>query len=113
MSEVVWTELDEIERRGERLGERRGQRRGKRLGERSGRAKQLLSLLAARFGSVPAKVAAHVEAADGPTLDRWAVRVLTAATLQEVIAEEAVDAGRSPPSRRRPSAPARPRHHAR
>src|SRR5262249_47384722 len=44
-AKIIMTILEELEQRGERRGERKGERRG--------RAKTLLELLAARFGSVP------------------------------------------------------------
>ena len=74
MNEVIWTELDEIALRAERRGERKG------------RVKQLLLQLAARFGTVPPEITAKVEAANQRLLEQWAVRVLTATTLEEVIA---------------------------
>jgi hypothetical protein len=50
-----------------------------------GRAQMLLKQLTARFGPVPAEVEALVLAAKQPTLDRWALRVLTAPSLQAVL----------------------------
>jgi hypothetical protein len=70
---------------GERIGERRGARRGARKGRTEGRAEILLKQLAARFGSVPTEAKAQVLAAKQPTLDRWALRVLTAPSLQAVL----------------------------
>ena len=57
----------------------------------------LLELLAIRFGAVPAKVSAQVMAADEATLSRWAARVLTAPTLENVLDEDRV--GPSPARR--------------
>jgi hypothetical protein len=54
----------------------------------------LLEQLRARFGPVPAKVSAKVQAADAATLSRWAVRVLTAPSLKDVLAD---DGGKSSP----------------
>jgi predicted transposase YdaD len=89
--EGVVTVLDEIELRGELKGERKG------------RAKMLLQQLAARFGEVPAKVIARVEAADEGALDRWAVRVLTAKTPEDAI-DDGEGTGRRPPSTPRSAA---------
>ncbi|MFO0593615.1 MAG: Rpn family recombination-promoting nuclease/putative transposase [Polyangiaceae bacterium] len=86
--EAIVTFLDEIERRGERRGEREG--------ERKGRAQTLLEQLAARFGALPADVSARVQAADEATLAAWTMRVLTAATLEDVLEEKP---GRTPPAR--------------
>jgi predicted transposase YdaD len=77
--------LDEIELKGERRGERRGRREGERRGRREGRATMLLRQMEARFGEVPADLAARIEAADEASLDQWAVRVLTATTPEEVL----------------------------
>lgn len=49
-----------------------------------GKAELLLKLLELRFGPVPPEVRARVERAIHRLLDRWAERVLTAATLEEV-----------------------------
>ena len=94
---MTW--LDEIELKGVRKGVREGVRKG----VRKGRVKSLLQLLAARFGEPPAEVTARVEAADERDLERWAVRVLTAPTPEDVL-DDAQDT--SPPSRstRKPAA---------
>jgi hypothetical protein len=91
--EAIVTVLDEIEQRGERRGRAQG------------RAQMLLELLSARFGSVPAEVSAQVMAAGKVALSRWAIRVLTASTLEEVFGEGS--GGVSPA--RRPSASKRAR----
>jgi Putative transposase, YhgA-like len=70
--EVIVTGLDKLERRGERKGQ----------------AKMLLGQLAVRFSSVPDEVSARVMAADEATLTRWAMRVLTAPTLESVLDED-------------------------
>jgi hypothetical protein len=101
--EGVVTLLDEIERK----GERRGERKGKREGKREGRAQTLLDLLAARFGKVSVEVAARVKAADEASLARWAVRVLTAPTIEEVL--ESGPRAPSPRSSPRRTAPSRER----
>jgi len=53
------------------------EQRGERKGRVEGRARTLLDLLAARFGSVPASAKARILAADEPTLARWSLRVLS------------------------------------
>ncbi len=50
-----------------------------------GRAATLLAQLKARFGPVPAEAKARVLAASEATLARWALRVLTAPTLEAVL----------------------------
>jgi len=80
----------DAERRGERQGEQRGEQRGRQLGEERGRqqgeAALLLRLLERRFGAVPASARDRVLAADTVTLEEWGVRMLDAATLEEVFA---------------------------
>jgi hypothetical protein len=47
----------------------------------------LLKLLAIRFGDLPEAALRRVQEADTLHLDSWAERVLTAATLPEVLGE--------------------------
>jgi hypothetical protein len=55
-------------------------------GRKAGRAEALLEQLEARFGTVPAKARARIQAAEAPELARWSLRVLTATSLSEVFA---------------------------
>jgi hypothetical protein len=48
----------------------------------------LLHLLEARFGPPPAGLSGRVRAASSEQLERWAVRVLTAGSLEEVFRED-------------------------
>jgi len=73
-----------------------GKREGIREGKREGSAAILLDLLAARFGKVPVAVQARVEAADEKVISTWAVRVLTAGTLTEVLDGDAAGAPPKP-----------------
>jgi predicted transposase YdaD len=82
--EAMMDFFEEIELRGERRGERKGERKGRV----EGRARTLLELLAVRFGPVPSAAKAQILAANEATLIRWTERVLTAPTLEKVIAEE-------------------------
>ncbi|HSO00448.1 MAG TPA: hypothetical protein VLS89_19285, partial [Candidatus Nanopelagicales bacterium] len=72
-------------------------------GRAEGGARILLEQLTVRFGAVPAKVSERVHAADEATLSRWAVRVLSAPTLKDVLDEESGKAApaRKPAARRR------------
>jgi hypothetical protein len=54
--------------------------------ERDGQASILIYLLSQRFGEVPPEVAERIEHASGDTLKRWAGRVLTAQSLDDVFA---------------------------
>jgi hypothetical protein len=47
----------------------------------------VLALLGARFGTLPAAIAGRVGAAGPAQLKRWAIRVLTAASLSDVLSE--------------------------
>ncbi len=63
----------------------RGEARGEARGELHGRRVLLQKLLTLRFGPLSEGAILRVEAADVPTLDTWAERVLTAASLDEVL----------------------------
>jgi hypothetical protein len=65
-----------------------GEAKGKALGRAEGRAEMLLRLLQKRFGAVPAATRKRVLAAAIADLDRWAERILDAATLAEVFARK-------------------------
>lgn len=85
-----------------------------------GRADVLLDQLAARFGKVPAAVEGRVRSADVKTLSAWTLRILTAASLEEVLDSGASDSTARPRRKtaRRPAstpagkAPRRPRPHS-
>jgi hypothetical protein len=61
--------------------------KGKREGKRDGTRSTLLRQLRARFGELPRAAIDQVQSAGSDQLDEMAVRVLTAATLDEVLAE--------------------------
>lgn len=67
--------LDELERRASR-----------KAAMAEGKVELILKLLTKRFGSVPLAARARVEAAASEQLDAWAERVLTASTLDDVLA---------------------------
>ena len=61
--------------------------RMERLAQRiDGGVEVLLKLLELRFGPVPAKIRTHIEGATREQLDTWVGRVLTAGSLDEVLA---------------------------
>lgn len=66
-------------------GKAEGKAEGKTEGEVSGRAALLLKQLQLKFGAVPDAVRERVHAASIDELDRWGERVLTAATLEDVL----------------------------
>jgi hypothetical protein len=67
-------------------GLREGEKRGEQKGRQKGEAALLLRLLERRFGVLPGWAADRVLAADSGTLAEWSLRVLDAASLEEVLA---------------------------
>jgi len=78
--------LLEGERRGEERGEQRGEQRGEKRGEKRGGAALLLRQMERRFGVLPNWARDRVLAADPVVMEEWGLRVLDAATLEEVLA---------------------------
>jgi predicted transposase YdaD len=60
--------------------------RGEAKGKADGKAETLLKLLSHRFGYLPQDVTRRIREADPETFDRWALRILDAKSLAEVIA---------------------------
>jgi hypothetical protein len=60
---------------------------GREEGEQQGEAKILLRLLQLKFGDIPEAVRSRIEGADTQTLLAWSERVLTAASIEQVIAD--------------------------
>ena len=58
----------------------------KNEGSAAGQRSILLSLLRARFGAVPSTISARLEAANTTELTQWAVRLLSASTIEDVFA---------------------------
>lgn len=75
-----------IEREARRKGREEGREEGRAEGRYQGRAELLLRLLAARFGPVTAAVEARISSGSATDLERWAVAVLTAGTIEQVFA---------------------------
>ncbi len=78
--------LLEGEKRGEERGEKRGEERGEKRGEQRGEAALLLRQLERRFGALPASARDRVLAADTVMIEEWGLRLLDAASLEEVLA---------------------------
>jgi hypothetical protein len=66
----------------------RGERRGREKGREEATRDLLLEMLTERFGDLPPALSEKVAAAPTTDLRRWARRLLTAATLGEVFADE-------------------------
>jgi hypothetical protein len=60
---------------------------GREEGLQRGEARILTALLRLRFGELPAAIRQRIETTDADTLLRWSERVLTAATLDEILAD--------------------------
>jgi hypothetical protein len=93
--EVVVTFLDQIEQQ------------GRKEGRAEGRAAILLGLLAKRFGPVPAEAKKRIVSAGDRELQRWALRVLDAASLEEVLGTERDPATPAPRARAQRATPGR------
>jgi predicted transposase/invertase (TIGR01784 family) len=65
----------------------RGRKEGEAKGRKEGRAETLLNLLERKFGAVPSASVERIEHASIDELDRWALRVLDATSLDEVLAD--------------------------
>ncbi|MEZ4438912.1 MAG: DUF4351 domain-containing protein [Polyangiaceae bacterium] len=65
---------------------RQGRAEGREEGRAEGRAELLIALLRSRFGVLSAEHEASLRAATAEQLDRWAVRVLTVASVDELFA---------------------------
>lgn len=64
-----------------------GRKEGREEGELGARRHLVSKLLGLRFGALEPAVVAHVNQADNEALERYAERILTAATIDEVLAE--------------------------
>ena len=65
-------------------GRAEGRAEGEAKGKAEGKAELLLRLLRRKYGKLPAGVAKRLRGAASDDLDRWADRVMTAASLEEV-----------------------------
>ena len=61
------------------------ERQGEAKGEARGEARMLWTLLERRFGSLPEWALRRLEAADTAALENWGVRLIEAASLEEVL----------------------------
>jgi hypothetical protein len=59
--------------------------KGRQEGRQEGQRQLLLKLLTLRFGHVPREAAALISEAGDEDLERWAERVLTAASIEEAL----------------------------
>ncbi len=73
--------------KGREEGREEGMQQGMQQGMQRGEARILTAQLRLRFGDLPAVVYQRIETADAETLLRWSERVLTAKTLDEILAD--------------------------
>ncbi len=66
-------------------GRQQGRQQGRQEGRQEGQRGVVLKQLRVRFGEVPDRVVARVDAATSEQLDRWAERILTAKSIDEVL----------------------------
>jgi hypothetical protein len=69
------------------MGEERGRKKSEARGAKQGMQELLRGQLQARFGPLSPEANARLAAADAATLQRWSLRVLTAASVAEVLAD--------------------------
>ena len=79
--------LEKGREEGMQKGMQQGMQQGIQQGMQRGEARILTAQLRLRFGELPAAVAQRIEAADAETLLRWSECVLTAKTLDEILAD--------------------------
>ena len=66
-------------------GREEGRQEGRHEGVLEGERRILLRQLEVRFGSLSERVVARVQAADATELERWAVRIMSAANAEQVV----------------------------
>jgi hypothetical protein len=86
VAEEIMTGAEQLRREGRAEGKREGRAEGKREGEVQGKREALLVLLRQRFGRLPAVTKARVDKATPAKLDAWLGKVLTAGSLDDVLA---------------------------
>jgi predicted transposase/invertase (TIGR01784 family) len=86
--EVIVTVGQQIRQEGIEQGRQEGRQEGRREGRREGECAVLLRLLRRRFGdAVNADIEQRIATASVEQIDTWAERVLSAATLTELLAD--------------------------
>ena len=82
--EAFMTGAQMLIEQGKAEGLAKGRAEGRAEGEAKGKAELLLRLLRRKYGKLPAGVTKRLRGAASGDLDRWADRVMTAASLEEV-----------------------------
>ena len=79
--------LDLLLEMGEERAIAKGREKWVHQGQRVGMGNLLLGMLEARFGTQSEAVAERIREADTDTLQRWSLRLLTAATIDDVLVD--------------------------
>ena len=79
--------LDLLLEMGEERAIAKGRETWQRQGQQVGMGNLLLGQLQARFGELAEDLADRIREADIETLQRWSLRLLTAATIDDVLAD--------------------------
>lgn len=72
---------------GRQEGHQEGRQEGRKEGRKQGEAEMLLRLISLKYGPPDAQVRHQIATADAETLLRWSERVLSAATLGEILTD--------------------------
>lgn len=86
MESIAQKLIREGEVKGQAVGRVEGRAVGRVEGRVEGEREMLLSVIRQRLGSVPGSVRAQIEVATGEELQRWLVRVLQSASVDELLA---------------------------
>ena len=70
---------------GKAEGMAEGEAKGRAEGKAEGKAELLAKLMRLKFGPLPARVRERLRRASAEELDRWAERILTAASIDDVL----------------------------
>lgn len=84
---AVMSTADQLRAEGRTLGRTEGRTEGKIEGKIEGRAELLFCLLQQRFGPAAEAIAARLRNASGEQLDRWALRLLDAVSIDAVFTD--------------------------
>jgi hypothetical protein len=87
VEEAIVTTADILRAEGRLQGRNEGRSEGRNEGRSEGQREMLVRLLGKRFGALPEEAIARVNAAGPAELEAWFDRVLTAATLTDVLGD--------------------------
>jgi len=79
------TIAEQLRREGEARGRQGGRQEGRQEGRLEGQRELLTKQIRSRFGDLPERLLARVNAASPEQLEHWAERILTAGSIEEVL----------------------------